>query len=225
MNEFLAVVVADPVKAMLIKIWSYIPAVAGSIVILVIGWLVAKLIEAIVVRVLKMVKLDMASEKAGIAKVLAQGDIRVSLSELLGVITYWVVMLITIVTMLNALNLTVAANLLSRLVEYIPNIITAIFALVLGLFLASFVSTIVKTAAANAGLGNSKLLAQVAQIVLVIFAVAVSVEQLKISAVLVGMTINIILASIGLGLALAFGLGCKDIAAKTMQELLNKLKK
>ena len=225
MNDWLTVVVTDPVKAMLIRISGYVPVLLGALLIIVIGWLIAKVLEIIVVRVLRIIKLDMASEKAGIAKVLAQGDIRVSLPELLGGIIYWLVILITAVTALNAMNLTVAAELLSRLVAYIPNIIAAIFVLVLGSFLATLVGTVVRTAASNARLTNAKTLGKITQTVLVIFAIAVAVEQLKIATELIAMLVYIILAAIGLGLALAFGLGCKDIAAKTMQDVLNKLKK
>lgn len=223
--DWLTVVVTDPVKAMLIKVSGYIPTIVGAILILVIGWLVAKLVESVVVRVLKILKLDVVSDKAGVAKILAQGDIKGSLSEVLGIITYWLVILITIVTALNSLNLTVAADLISRLVEYVPNIIAAIFVLVLGTYLAGFVGAVVKTSAANAGISNAKLLSEVTKIILVIFAIAVAIEQLKIAANLIGMALNIILAAAGLGFALAFGLGCKDIAAKSAQDFLNKLKK
>jgi hypothetical protein len=85
------VIVADPVKAMLIKIWGYIPTILGTILILVVGWFLAKLIETIVARVLKIVKLDQASEKSGIAAMLAQGEIKATLSELIGGLIYWVV--------------------------------------------------------------------------------------------------------------------------------------
>ena len=221
----LALIVADPVKAMLIKIWSYVPAILGAIIILVIGWVIAKFVEAIVVRGLKAARLDVVSDKAGLANMLAQGDIKWTLSELIGVIIYWVVMLSVLAAALNALNLTVAGDLLSRLVAYIPNIIVAIFVLVLGSFLASFVAGVVRTTASNAGLGNAKLLAKITQTVLITFAVIIAVEQLNIATAFIAFAVNIILASIGLGAALAFGLGCKDIAAKSMQDLLNKVKK
>lgn len=221
----LTVVIADPVKAMLIKIWSYIPVIVGVIVILIVGWFVAKLIEAIVVRILKAVRLDAVSDKAGISNVLAQGDIKLTLSELLGVIIYWLVMLIVIVTALNALNLTVAADLLSRLVAYVPNIVIAIFVLVLGSFLATFVRTVVRTTASNAGIKKAKVLGEVAQTVLVIFAIIIAVEQLNVATVLIAFAVNVILASIGLGIALAFGLGCKDIAGKFMSDVINNMKK
>src|SRR3989338_1574952 len=154
--EWMTVVVADPVKAMLIKIWSYIPTLAGAILILVVGWLIAKVIEAVVVRALKAVRLDAASDKAGVSNVLAQGEIKMTLSELIGALVYWLVVLVIIATALNALNLTVAASLISRLVEYVPNIITAVFALVLGSLLANFVASIVRTTASNAGIDRAK---------------------------------------------------------------------
>jgi len=225
MNDWLTFVVVDPVKAMLIKIWSYIPSLAGAILILVVGWLIAKLIEAVLVRVLKAIKLDSASDKAGITNVLAQGDIKITVSELFGAIIYWLIILVVLATALNTLNLTIAANLLSRLVEYVPNIIAAIFVLVLGSFLASFVATIVRTAASNAGIGKAKLLGQISHALLIIFAVIIAIEQLNIATALIALAVNVILASIGIGIALAFGLGCKDIAGKFVQDVVNNLKK
>ena len=223
--DWLTFVVVDPVKAMLIKIWSYIPAIAGAIVILIVGWLIAKLIEAVIVRVLKAVHLDTASDKAGIPNILAQGEIKITLSELIGALIYWIVILVVLATALSALNLSVAADLLSRLIEYVPNILGAIFILVAGTFLANFIATIVRTTASNAGIKKAKLLGQITQTVLVVFAVIVAIEQLKIAATLIVLAVNIILISLGIGIALAFGLGCKDIAGKFVQEIINDLKK
>jgi hypothetical protein len=223
--DWLTFVVVDPVKAMLVKIWSYIPSLAGAIVILVVGWLIAKLVEVIVARVLKTVRLDMASDKAGISNVLAQGEIRLTLSELIGAVVYWLVILVVIATALNALNLTIAADLVSRLVGYVPNILGAIFILVLGAFLANFIGAIVRTSASNAGIRNAKGLGKITQTLLVIFAVIIAIEQLQIASALIVLSVNVILISIGLGLALAFGLGCKDIAGKAMSDMINSLKK
>ncbi|MBN1526692.1 MAG: hypothetical protein JW919_03805 [Candidatus Omnitrophica bacterium] len=224
MADWGTVAIVDPVKAMLVKIWGFIPTITGAILILVCGWLIAKLLETIVVKVLKAIKLDMASEKAGVANVLAQGDIKITLSELIGGIIYWLIMLVVAVTVLNALNLAVAANLLSRLVEYVPNILAAIFVLVLGSFLATFVSAVVRTTANNAGVKNSKFLSQISQTIIVIFSVIIAVEQLNIATAFIALTVNIILASLGLGIALAFGLGCKDMVGKMVADYMNKMK-
>ena len=223
--EGLNIIVVEPMRVLAVKILGYIPSIAGAILILVVGWLIAKLAEAVVARILKAIQLDSASDKAGIANVLAQGDIKLTLSELIGAVIYWLVILIVIATALGALNLTIAADLISRLVEYVPSILGAIFILVVGAFLANFVATIVRTTAGNAGLDSAKLLAKITQAVLMIFAVIMAIEQLKIASALIVLSVNVILISIGIGIALAFGLGCKDIAGKVVQDMINDMKK
>ncbi len=221
----LNVVVMEPIKVMAIKIWSYIPTIAGAVIILVVGWLLAKLIETVASKALKAVRLDMVSDKIGISKILAQGDIKMSLSELIGGIIYWLVILVAVATTLDALNLKMASDIISRLVEYVPNIIAAVFIIVIGSFLANFIATIIRTAGSNAGLKNAKLLSQISQIILMIFTVIIAIEQLKVATALLVLAVNIVLISIGLGIALAFGLGCKDIAGKFMQDVINKTNK
>lgn len=225
MGETMKVALIDPIQAMFVKIWGYVPSIVGAILILVIGCFIAKLIETVIARVLKMIKLDMASEKAGIEKILAQGDVKMTLSGIIAAIIYWCIILIVIATALSALNLNVAAELITRLAEYVPSILAAVFILVLGSFLANFVGTVVRTSASNAGVSTAKLLGKIAQVILMVFAVIIAIEQLKIATALIILSANIVLMAIGLGLAIAFGLGCKDIAGKFVQEVINNLKK
>ena len=223
--DWLTFVVVDPVKAMFIRLWGYIPSIVGAIVIFVVGWLLAKLIESVIVRALKAVRLDSASDKAGVANVLAHGEIKVTLSELIGAVIYWIVILVVVATALGTLNMTVASDMVARLIEYVPSILGAIFILIVGAFVADFVGTIVRTAAGNAGIKKAALLAKMTRTILIVFAVIIAIEQLKIASTLIVLAVNIILISIGLGAALAFGLGCKDIAGKFVQDIVNEVKK
>lgn len=225
MGETMKVAIIDPINAMLVKIWGYVPSIIGAIAILIVGWFIAKLIQSIVARVLKLIRLDLASEKAGIEKILAQGEVRMTLSEVIATLAYWLVILIVIATALSALNLNIAAELITKLAEYVPSILAAVFILILGLFLANFVGTVVRTSASNAGIATAKLLGKIAQVILVVFAVVMAIEQLKIATALIILSANIVLMAIGLGIALAFGLGCKDIAGKFIQDLINSVKK
>ncbi|OGX00799.1 MAG: hypothetical protein A2062_07345 [Omnitrophica WOR_2 bacterium GWA2_44_7] len=144
---------------------------------------------------------------------------------MIGVLTYWVVMLISLVIAMSAVNLNQqAAGLLNTIVLYIPRVISAIFILVLGLFFASFVNSSVQTAAANTGIEQSTLFGHLAQAIIVVFAIDISLRQLQIDIGGIEHAFVIILGSVGLAFALAFGLGCRDIAAKLTQEFLNKLK-
>lgn len=218
------IVVMDSVREMLIRVGAFIPRLVGVLLVLLIGWGIAKLIEIAIVRILKLIKLDTLSEKSGASTFLAKGGIKYTLSELLGVLVYWIIMLIVIMTALNALQWTVAAELLNRVVTFIPNIIVAVVVLVIGMFVSAVVASVVRTACGNAGIKQARLLGQLSQIAIVIFAIAIALEQLNIGKIIIASAVQIILAAIGLGLAIAFGLGCKDIAAKYMQELLGKLK-
>jgi hypothetical protein len=91
------------------------------------------------------------------------------------------------------------------------------------MFLASFVSGIVRTAAGNANLPKPQVFAGVSRWAIIIFAVTIALEQLGIAPLLVTGTFNIILGGIVLALALAFGLGGKDVAAKYLEGLKKKL--
>ncbi|PIP20612.1 MAG: hypothetical protein COX40_03745 [Candidatus Omnitrophica bacterium CG23_combo_of_CG06-09_8_20_14_all_40_11] len=218
------VVLLEPAKTVVSQISQFLINVLLVVVILVIGWIIAKIIKTLVAKLLRTIKLDQLSDRIDLDNVLAKGGISYSLSELIGVICYWLTLLITFVVAINAIGLTVAADLLNRIVLYVPNIIAAIFILILGMFVATLLSNIVKTAANNAGLSQVKLLGKIVEAVILIFVVIMALEQLGVAIKMTEITLAIILGSIGLALALAFGLGCRDLAAKFISDLIESLK-
>jgi len=218
-------VLLDPGKAVLTQIGQFLINVLLVIVILIIGWLISKVLKSIVTKILRLVKIDELSDRIELDDLLAKGGIKYSLSEMMGVVVYWLGLLVTMVIAVNAIGLTIAADLLNRIVLYVPNIIAAIFILIAGMFIAKLLNNIVATAANNAGLSQANLLSKIVEVVTMVFAIAIALEQLQIGARIIELTITIILASLGLGLALAFGLGCKDIVGKGVGDFVDKLKK
>lgn len=213
-----------PGKAALVQIGNFLLSLALIVLVLIVGWVVAKLVRTIVVRLLRAVRLDVLSERMKLDELLQKGGVRHTLSELLGAICYWLFMLVALVVAVNAVGLTAAADLLNRIILYIPNVIAAIFILVLGAFLARAVGNVVQAASANAGIKESKFLAKIVEVAIIIFALAITLEQLNIGKSIIGLAVNIILASLGLGFALAFGMGCKDIVGKAVADWIDKLK-
>lgn len=216
--------IIDPAKVVLAQIGQLLVNLLIGILILIIGWLISKLLKTIVTRLLRVIKVDELSKKIELDNILAKGGISYSFSELVGVICYWLALLITVVVAINAGGLTVAADLLGQIVLYVPNVIAAIFILILGMFVAKILHNIVKTAANNSGLSQANLLSKIVEVAVLIFTIAIALEQLNIGANIIAFTVNIVLASIGLALALAFGLGSKDIAAKSLADFIEKLK-
>ncbi|TRZ93934.1 hypothetical protein D4R78_07370 [bacterium] len=219
------IVLLEPAKELLRQVSKFSVYILLVAIILIVGWVFAKVVRDLITRGLKAIKLDQLSDRIELENILSKGGIGYSLSELIGIVCYWVVLLIAVVTALNAIHLTVAAELLNRIIYYIPNVISAIFMLVIGMFVATLLSNIVQTAANNAGLAESRILSKVVQALVMIFAIAIALEQLNIGAKIIEIVIGILVGSMGLAVALAFGLGCKDIAGKAVAEFLDKIKK
>ena len=219
------VVLLEPARTVLAQIGQFLVSILLVIIILIIGWVISKVIKSIVTKSLRAIKLDELSDRIELEALLEKGGIGYSLSELLGLICYWLAILVTFMVAINAVGLTIAADLLNKVVLYIPNVIAAIFILILGMFAATILKNLVVTAANNAGLNQGKLLGKVVEVIVFAFAIFVGLEQLRIGIQITQLTISIVLGSIGFGLALAFGLGCKDIAGKFMSDFIEKMKK
>ncbi len=214
--------IVEPVQKMLTRIMAYLPVLLGALIILIVGWIVAKAIRRLVDWLLKTIRFDVLADKAGISAILKKGDLGVSARAVVSNIVYWLIIIMVLVMTVDALGLPKASDVLESLFSYIPKVIAALLVLIVAMFLASFVSGIVRTAAGNANLPKPEILAGVSRWAIIIFAVTISLEQLGIAPILVTATFNIILGGICLALALAFGLGGKDIVAKYLEELRKK---
>ena len=213
--------VITPLQEALKQLATLVPGIVPALAILLVGWLIAKLIEWAIDRALKVVTLDKFADQIGFAPLLSKGGIRRKTSELIGAIIYWIVMLAVVMTALNALNLTVAAELFQQIIGFLPKVIAAVFILIVGAFASAFLSATVRTATSNAGIVQAHVLGQAVQAVVVIFAVVAALQQLQVP--FFGDVFLIILGGISLGVGLAFGLGCKDLAGRWVSDLIEQL--
>lgn len=216
--------VVVPVEDVGSRVLSFLPTIVSVVLILVVGWMLASLFQKVVTRFFKLARLDSVSEKIGIANILTKGDINYTLSEIIGVLIYWLGMLVVILMAVNALRLEVAAQLLNQIILYVPNVILSVFILVLGIFFASVCANTVRTAAANAGILQSRSLGQFTQVIIVIFTVVEALKQLRVDTTMIDLLVKAILFAIALGVGLAIGLGCKDIANKHVSQLIDSFK-
>ena len=206
------------------EIASALPKIIGAILILIIGWIIAKLIKRLFVKILKLVKFNYLTEKSGIDKFLKEGGVKVSAIDVIGTLIYWFIMLIVIMATLNSLNLTAASALFNEIMLYIPNIIVAIAILIIGIYLARMVSQIIKTSLKGMQDKTSNLISQIAFIAIIVLTVFVTIGQLNIAKEIMTSAFIIIFGAICLALALAFGLGGREKAAEILNELFKKNK-
>jgi len=220
----LTTVVTGAWNAFTTKITVFLPKLMGAIIIFVAGLIIAKLIKMMVVRLLRLVRFDSVAEKTGVKGFLEKGNITKTSSEIIGVLIYWFFMVLAIIASLDAMGLPIVSDILNDIFLYIPNVVAAIVVLVLGFLLGSLLSAVVRTAASNAGLATPEGLGKTALYAVVFFSVSVALLQLGIGEEIVTSAFIISFGAAALALALAFGLGGKDVAADYLKRLLEEKK-
>ena len=217
-------VVTGAWNAFATKITAFLPALIGAIVIFVIGWIIARLVKLGVVKLLKLVRFDKATEKGGVNEFLKKGDITKSPSEIIGVLVYWFIMILVLIASLDALGLPIVSDILNSIFLYIPNVVAAIIVLILGFLVGNLLDAVVRTAASNAGFKAADGMGKFALYAIVLFSVAIALNQLDIGEEIVGAAFIITFGAVALALALAFGLGGRDAAAEYLKRWLEEKK-
>ena len=210
--------------AFVTKIAVFLPNLFFSIAILLLGWVICNVIKRIVVRLLKLCQFDALAERAGIKQILERGGIRQAPSDIIGLLTFWFLFLIAIVTTLETLNLSGATDTLHTIYLYIPKIAAALVTLILGLYFANFLETVTRTSCANAGLDAAASIGRAAYIGTTIFVVAGIFEILDIASEIVIWAFILVFGAVCLALALAFGLGGREVAARYLEKWLEQRK-
>lgn len=196
------------------RIASFIPNLLGALVVVIVGFLVARLLDTLLSKLLAKLGLDRLIQGTGLNKLLARVGIKVPASVLIGKIVYWFVLLVFLVSALESLGLERISATLDTLALYVPKVFAAALVLVAGVLLAQLLNSLVSGAAEGVGLDYAAAMGRVAQSLVIIISISVAIGQLEIKAELLNYVIAIVLLSIGFASALAIGLGCRDIAGQ-----------
>ncbi len=214
--------IRDSVDAFVRGILVFLPDLLGALLILILGWIVARISRAAVARGLKIVKFPVLAEKAGIDGFLEKGGLKRTSTDLLAALMYWLVMLVVLLVAVQYLELEAASLLLRDVLDFIPNIIVAVIVLVVGLYAANFVAALVRTAAANAGIEEAGFVAALSRYALIIFTFAIALNQLKIGREIVANGFLILFGAACLAGALAVGLGGREVVGRYLEERFRK---
>ena len=135
---------------------------------------------------------------------------------------YWFILVVFLVSAANALNMTVVSDLLERFAQFLPSLVAAVLILFGGLLFGRLISQVLTNAAAANAIRGGGAVAAGAYAVVVGYAAMAALEQLGAQPQLMLSAAQILLGSLGLALAIAFGLGAKDQAGEWLRELRRK---
>jgi Mechanosensitive ion channel, conserved TM helix len=199
------------------QVTEFLPQLLVMLIIIIMGLIIAWLLQVIVRRVLGLAKIGRLSESTGVTEMLSKAALP-SPIELFSRLVFWVVWLIFILLGVEALGVVALQQQISRLLMFLPQIFVALLILLVGFLAANFFSRATLLAATNANYPSPRLLANVVRLLIAILAVTMAFEQLGLGEHAVLIAFSIAFGAIMLGLAIAFGLGGRDVARRILEK-------
>ena len=206
----------EPIRTSLHQVGEFLPRVLLAVVILIVGWLIAKAVRFALVKMLRAINFGVVTEKAGLDVFLQRGGGEFDTTTVLGILAYWLVILASLMIAFNSLGLTYVTDILARIVLFVPKVMVAVLIVAFGAYFARFVGSAVTTYGKNVGVGEAKALGRLARYAIIIFVVLIALDQLGLGDI-IRQTFLIIVGAVALGLALAFGLGGRKRAAELLE--------
>ena len=199
-----------------------LPRLLVALALLIAGWLCAKLVRKGAIKFMKLLRFDVAAEKAGVEDFLLRGDVPYTSVTVLANLIYWGILFAVILAVINSLGLHAVDDLFAKIVLYIPNLVIAIVVFIFGTLFARFVRGLTFTYLSNIGISGAEFVSHLAQWALIIFVISVALEQLSIGGQVLVSAFQIAFGALCLALALAFGLGGREWAAHILEKLWKK---
>ena len=207
----------EPVRAILFQIGAFLPRLLIAVVVVIGGWLLAKVARFAVVKALRAINFNVLTERSGLDGFLRQGGMRVDTTGVFGVLVYWLVILAALLIAFNGLGLTYITDLLGRVVWFVPNVFVALLVLAFGSYFARFIGGAVMAYCRNVGIQDGDLLGRLAQYATLAFVVLIALEHMQIGGDIVRYSFLSLLAGTVFALSLAFGLGGQAWAAEMLE--------
>lgn len=198
------------------EIVKWLPNLFGALVLLLVGWLVARLVQFIIGGLLRRLRLDALTERVGISRLLSNAGLDSSVSNLLARLAYWLLLFVFVLAAAESLGLIGVTETLNKLVGYLPNVLAAALILLLGSLIAQVIGDAMGKMTTQAGVATGPALGQVVRYTLLVFTIILALGQLGIQTDLLTIAASALVIAVTLALALAFGFGSRDLARNIM---------
>jgi hypothetical protein len=207
----------DATREFLHQTATFLPRLLLAMLVVVVGWLIAKAVRFAVERALRAINFNVLTERAGTDNFLRQAGMSGDTTTVFGLLAFWLVILATLIIAFNGMGLTYITDLLGRVVLFAPKLLIGMLIMVFGSYCARFVGNAVQSYCENAQIPDAEVLGRLVRYAIMLFVVMIALSQVEVGGDIVQRTFLIILAGLMLAIGLAFGLGGKDWAASMLE--------
>jgi len=200
------------------EVIAYVPRFVGFLLVLLLGLWFAKLVRKLVVSLFGALKLEKITKDTPLEYFMENAELGRKVEDTLGMIAYWLIMLVVLQTAVSILGLTSLLGLIEKLVNYLPQVISAVLVLFLGVILAGLVERLIKGSLKSAGTSSAIMVAKVGSYMVMALSVLMAISELGIAREFILILFVGLVIAISLGSALAFGLGGQDLVRKLLDK-------
>ena len=202
----------------------YLPRLIVMLIVVLAGWLVAYIVKVILRSILRLIKFDRLSEDAGASQLLNKAALP-SATEMVSRFAFWVTWVGFILLGVSVLGILGLQDQIARFFIFLPRLFIAVLILFVGLLAASFFSRAALLAAVNANVPSPRVLGMAVRSIIIVFVLSIFFEELGLAEQTMLVAFGIAFGALMLGLAIAFGIGGRDLAQRFLEEKFVRDKK
>ncbi len=204
---------------------SFVPNLIIAIIIFIVGWVVAGIIGKALAQVISALKIDKLFQSAGAEEMLARAGIKLDVGAFIGGLVKWFIVTVFLMTSLEIVGLTQVNNFLSEVVvRYLPQVIVAALIMIIAAVISSAIGKVVSASAKAANMPKANFAGAMARYAVWTFALIIALSQLGIAAQFMQILFTGLVAMFVIAGGLAFGLGGKEAAARSIEKMREEMK-
>jgi len=197
-------------------ILGWLPTVGGALLLLLLGWIVGRLIQAFLTGLLKRLGLDRLTGKLGISQTLDKAGFGPSVARIVGRFAYWLVLLFFILAAAESLGLEVVAQTFRGFLAFLPQVVVAAIILLFGNLFAKIIGDTIGALAVKSEIAAGDIVGTTIRYILLVFVVILALEQLHVQTAMLTNAALALIGALALALAIAFGSGTRTLAQNIM---------
>lgn len=224
MNQLpnLSQIIHDTFSKLINQSSTFISNLLSAIVILVIGWLVAKICSWVIRTALEKLGADKLGEKIQDLEVLKKYKLEFKLSKLIATVAYVFIMLFLSVSAADTLGVPAISNMFLMLVNFIPKLIVALIMILVGLFIADYARKFVETICKSFNISSGKLIGMAVFFFISFISIILALGQAGINTKLLESSFNIIIAALALSFSIGYGIASKEILVNILGSIYSR---
>lgn len=191
----------------------FLPNLLGAIILLALGWIIARITRGIALRVFKLIGVRSFAQRAKVNETLEGAGITITLSEILAEAIYWLIILLSLTAASNTLGLPLVADTVNSLVAYVPNAVASLLIIIITITVARLVRDLIRVSLKQLNVVYGGAIATMIAGIIVLFGLFTAINQLGVDISLLTDNFTIILIGFVATFGLSFALGSRNTIA------------